>query len=486
MSTTQNEPEGNAMALTLHPVILSGGSGTRLWPLSRAALPKQLLPLMSSHTLFQDTVTRAMQLAHAVPPLVICNDEHRFMIAEQLRALNQPAGAIVLEPVGRNTAPAVALAALDIVQRDPEGLMLVLPADHLIRDQAAFSAAVAHATRLALQGWLVTFGITPNAPETGYGYIRTGALLPDSEAACKVASFVEKPDQATAQKYLETGKYLWNSGMFLFRAKDLLDELRALRPAILSACEAAIGGAHSDLDFVRLDKAAFTACPSESLDCAVMEHTSKAVVIPADIGWNDIGAWDALWEVGDKDSHGNVSRGDVLLEGANNNLVRAESRLVVALGVDDLVIVETPDAILVAHKDKVQDVKKIVERLKADARSEHLYHSRVYRPWGWYEGIDAGDRFQVKRIMVKPDEKLSLQMHHHRAEHWIVVSGTAKVVRGEDEIMLTENQSTYIPLGSKHRLENPGKIPLHLIEVQSGAYLGEDDIVRYEDIYKRN
>lgn len=470
----------------LYPIILSGGSGTRLWPLSRAALPKQLLPLLSEQSLFQETVSRVASLPDAAPPLVICNDEHRFMIAEQLRALQIQPGGIFLEPEGRNTAPAVAIAALDVIRKEPDGLMLVLPADHLIRDQAAFHRAVLQASRLAEKGLLVTFGIVAQAPETGYGYIRKGEAVAEGEGAYRVQAFVEKPDLATAKAYLDSGQYYWNSGMFLFRARDFLAELRQLRPDILGACEAALATAGADLDFIRLDASAFAACPSESLDYAVMEHTKNAAVVPADIGWNDIGAWNALWEVGSQDAAGNVTRGDVLLEGAGNNLVRAESRLVVALGVDDLVIVETADAVLVARKDCVQDVRKIVDKLRTDKRCEHLYHSRVHRPWGWYEGIDAGDRFQVKRIMVKPEEKLSLQMHHHRAEHWIVVSGTAKVVRGEDEIMLSENQSTYIPLGSKHRLENPGKIPLHLIEVQSGAYLGEDDIVRYEDIYKRN
>lgn len=469
----------------LHPVILSGGAGSRLWPLSRAALPKQLLPLVSEHTLFQEAVRRASALPGVAEPLVICNEEHRFMIAEQLRALGQAPSAIVLEPAGRNTAPAVAVAALDVMRRDPDGLLLVLPADHLITDQEAFTAVVAQAVRLAREGWLVTFGITPDRPETGYGYIRRGMALDDSGGAYQIAAFVEKPAASTAAIFLGSGDYLWNSGVFLCRARDVLAELGTYRADILAACETAIAGAVCDLDFVRLDPVAFGACPFESIDSALMELTRKAVVVPAAIGWNDIGAWDALWAVGEKDAAGNVCRGDVLLEAASNNLVRAESRLVALLGVDGLVVVETPDALLVARRDCVQDVKRIVERLKHGARGEHLSHSRVYRPWGWYEEIDAGDRFQVKRIMVKPREKLSLQLHHHRAEHWIVVSGTARVVRGDDEIMLTENQSTYIPLGSKHRLENPGKIPLHLIEVQSGAYLGEDDIVRYEDVYKR-
>ena len=472
------------MSFALHPVILSGGSGTRLWPLSRAALPKQLLPLASERSLFQDTVQRLVALSGAAPPLVVCNEDHRFLIAEQLCEIGAEHQGILLEPMGRNTAPAIAVAAQRLAAQDQEACMLVLPADHLIADTEAFAQAVARGVAAARQGRLVTFGILPRQAETGYGYIRQGKDL--GGGIREVAAFVEKPDAATARAYADSREYFWNSGMFLFRARDYLDELARLRPDILAACRAALATAQEDLDFVRLGKAAFAACPADSIDYAVMEHTGKAALVPVDMGWNDIGAWSALWEVGAKDAAGNVVRGDVMVEEGRNNYLRAESRLLAALGVDDLVVVETPDAVLVARRDRAQDVKILVEKLKSGGRDEHVYHTRVHRPWGWYEGIDAGDRFQVKRIMVKPGEKLSLQMHHHRAEHWIVVSGTAKVTRNGEEVLLTENQSTYIPLGASHRLENPGRIPLHMIEVQSGAYLGEDDIVRFEDVYKRS
>jgi len=453
--------------------------------MSRSALPKQLLPLAGDKTMVQETLLRLAGVPDLGTPLVVCNNDHRFLIAEQMRDIGVEPLGIFLEPVGRNTAPAAAVAALHLMKRDPDAVMLLLPADHLIRDVAAFHATIAEGLKAVEDGYLVTFGIVPNAPETGYGYIQQGQAL----ARCngrQVARFVEKPSLDKAEAFLASGDYYWNSGMFLFRCAQFLEELERHQPAILAACKSSLEAGAHDLDFCRLGKAEFEACPSDSIDYAVMERTDRAAVVPADIGWNDIGAWSALWDVGDKDGAGNVQRGDVYLDGVQNSLVRAESRMVAAIGVDNLVIVETPDAVLVAHRDRAQGVKKVVEHLKTHDRSEHEFHTRVYRPWGWYEGIDAGDRFQVKRIMVKPGEKLSLQMHHHRAEHWIVVSGTARVTCDENILTISENQSTYIPLGSTHRLENPGKLPLHLIEVQSGSYLGEDDIVRFEDIYKRD
>ena len=470
--------------MVLLPVIMAGGSGSRLWPLSRELYPKQFLQLDGEATMLQATVNRLQQLACAAP-LVICNEDHRFLVAEQLRHLGKLAHNIILEPAGRNTAPAIALAALTALQTAGEGedpLLLVLAADHVIRDEAAFTASVQAAMPHAAAGKLVTFGIVPTQPETGYGYIRRGA---EQQGAFAVAQFVEKPDAVTAEGYLASGEYYWNSGMFLFRASRFLAELQAFRPDIHAACSLAVGTINPDLDFVRVDKTAFLACPSDSIDYAVMEKTADAVVVPMDAGWSDVGSWSSLWEISTKDAAGNVFRGDVMQHGSSNNYVFAESGLVSLVGVDNLVVVQTKDAVLVVDQRKVQDVKKIVEGLKAAGRSEHHVHREVYRPWGKYDAIDHGGRYQVKRISVKPGEKLSLQMHHHRAEHWIVVSGTAKVTNGERTFLVTENESTFIPVGAVHALENPGKVTLELIEVQSGSYLGEDDIVRLQDRYGR-
>lgn len=470
---------------SITPVILSGGSGTRLWPLSRQLRPKQFLPLVDELTLFQNTVQRLQGVPQLEDVLVVCNEEHRFMVAEQLRELRLTHQGILLEPVGRNTAPALALAALHLTQQGKaEALMLVLPADHVIADEGAFQQAVQHAALAAHDGYLTTFGIVPQRAETGYGYIRQGEDLVGLPAK-RVAAFVEKPDAVTAQTYVDSGAYLWNSGMFLFRADRLLAALAQYQPKVLQACQSALAHPNHDLDFIRLDAAAFAAAPAISIDYAVMEKTHDAVVIPLDAGWNDVGAWSAVWEVSQQDTQQNVLRGDTLTHQASGNLVHAEHRLVALVGVDDLVVVETKDAVLVAHRDQVQDVKHIVGQLQAQQRSEASVHREVNRPWGTYDCIDAGGRFQVKRIVVKPGAKLSLQMHHHRAEHWIVVSGTAEVHCGDKTLLLTENQSTYIPLGEVHSLGNPGKVPLEIIEVQSGSYLGEDDIVRFEDAYGR-
>ena len=467
----------------LLPVIMAGGSGSRLWPLSRQLNPKQFLALAHDQlTMLQATVKRLDGLAVAAPRL-ICNEEHRFLAAEQLRQLGLEQLQILLEPVGRNTAPAIALAALQAMQEQDDPLLLVMAADHLIRDESAFRKAVQAAVPLAEAGRLVTFGIVPTHPETGYGYIEQGMSV--GAGGCAVNRFVEKPDLATARDYLACGNYFWNSGMFLFRASRYLEELERFQPAILAACRAALEGGAQDMHFTRVDAAAFAACPEDSIDYAVMERTADAVMVPLDAGWSDIGSWSALWDVSAKDAEGNVFKGDVLGQATRNTYVHADSRLVATVGVEDLVIVETKDAVLVAHKDRVQDVKKIVERIKADDRQEHVNHREVYRPWGMYDSIDNGHRYQVKRITVQPGAKLSVQMHHHRAEHWIVVSGTAKVTNGSKTYLVTENQSTYIPIGEVHSLENPGVIPLELIEVQSGSYLGEDDIVRFEDKYGR-
>ena len=466
----------------LIPVILSGGSGTRLWPMSREAYPKQFLPLLGDQSLLQATVQR-LQGLEASPPLLVCNQDHRFMVAAQLQTLGVTPQALILEPLGRNTAPAVAIAALQAILAGQDPLLLILPADHVITDIAGFQHAVHEAQALAEAGYLVTFGIQPHAPETGYGYIQAGGAL--DQGGYTVTRFVEKPDRATAEQYLTAGEYYWNSGMFLFRAQRFLEELDTFRPDILTACRKAFAQARRDLDFLRLDAAAFEECPGESIDYAVMEPTQHAAVLPLNIGWNDVGSWTALWEVGERDADDNILVGDVLTQKTHRSYIHAQHRLVAAVGVDDLMIVETPDAVLVTHKDHSQEIKTIVEYLKRNGRSETKAHRKVHRPWGAYDSIDIEDRFQVKRITVNPGARLSLQMHHHRAEHWIVVNGTARVTCDDHSFLLRENESTYIPLGSNHRLENPGKIPLELIEVQSGSYLGEDDIVRFEDVYGR-
>ena len=472
------------MSNSLTPVILSGGSGTRLWPLSREHLPKQLLNLISpDRSLLQDTVTRCNGLPVNDDLVVVCNESHRFLVAEQLRQLNRVAPQILLEPVGRNTAPGIAVAALHCLQRDPDAVLLVMPSDHLIQNVEAFQHAVGIGLAEAARGSLVTFGIRPNSPETGYGYIRGEG---DGTGARPVAEFVEKPDRETAERYLASGHYFWNSGIFLFRADALLAELEQFAPDIISACRDALEGSHRDLDFLRLEQQAFAASPADSIDYAVMERTRKAVVVPMDPGWSDLGSWAALHAAGEKDADGNRVHGDTMIQDCHNTYIHAEHRLVAGLGLEDCVVVETADAVLVARRDHIQDVKALVQRLRNEGRLEALDHRRVGRPWGSYEGIANADRFQVKRIIVNPGQTLSLQMHHHRAEHWVVVRGTGRVVRGDDSFLLAEDQSTYIPLGTTHRLENPGVIPLELIEVQTGSYLGEDDIIRYQDNYGRS
>ncbi|GAB4254151.1 MAG: mannose-1-phosphate guanylyltransferase/mannose-6-phosphate isomerase [Methylomicrobium sp.] len=462
------------------PVILSGGSGTRLWPLSRGQYPKQFLPLVSDRTMIQETVLRLNGLKQIAPPIAVCNEDHRFMLAEQMWEIGVKPSTILLEPVGKNTAPAVAMAALAV---DPDTVLLVLPADHVIADCAAFHQAVIAADALAQQGKLVTFGIVPTHPETGYGYIRRSEDRHGQ--AYEVAAFVEKPDTETATRYIVSGDYYWNSGMFAFKAGVYLDELAKFNPEMLSVCQKSLASAQQDLDFTRLDKAVFSECPADSIDYAVMEKTANAVVIPLDAGWNDVGSWSALWDVTPKDETGNAVFGDVLAVDTENSYLYSKNKLVAAIGVNDLIIVETDDALLVAAKDKVQEVKTIVDFLKSQKRSEADLHRKVYRPWGHYDSVDAGERHQTKRIVVKPGAKLSLQKHHHRAEHWIVVKGTALVTKGDQQVLLAENESIYIPLGTVHCLENPGVIPLEMVEVQSGSYLGEDDIVRFQDQYGR-
>lgn len=477
------------------PLVLAGGGGTRLWPLSRSHYPKQFLSLTAGSTLLQNTVLRALGAELALPgltaPFVVCNEEHRFLVGEQARQAGHPFETILLEPTGRNTAPALTVAALCAIQGGADPLLLTMPADQLIQDELAFRRAVLVGLPQAAAGKLVTFGVLPTNPETGYGYIQLGdALGAEADGAFSIAAFREKPDRAQAEAFLATGDYRWNAGIFLLRATVWLAAIERYRPDILAACRLATEGGSRDGEFFRLERAAFAACPAESIDYAVMEQLARdqpalAVVVSLDAGWSDVGAWSSLWEVSPKDAAGNVARGDVHLLDCHDSLVYAESRLVTAVGCDNLVVVETPDAVLVMPRERAQDVKAVVDWLAAAGRNERLSHRRVYRPWGSYEGVDAGDRFQVKRIVVKPGAALSLQMHHHRAEHWIVVKGTARVTRGDEVFLLSENQSTFIPLGATHRLENPGTIPLEMVEVQSGAYLGEDDIVRFEDRYQR-
>ena len=464
----------------LIPVILSGGSGSRLWPVSRALYPKQLLALAGRETLLQQTAQRAQAMATDGYIVVVCNQEHRFQVAEQMREVGVSAPKILLETVGRNTAPAIAMAALHAMQRDADAVLLVLPSDHLVGDMDTFSTAITKALPHAEQGALMTFGVNPENPATGYGYIKA-----ETEGISPIERFTEKPDLETAQAFLREGGYYWNSGMFLFKAATYLAELEKYSPDVLACCRKAQLGIREDLDFLRIPAEVFQACPSISIDYAVMEHTGNAMVVPLPAKWSDLGSWVSVWECGDKDACGNVTVGDVFLHSVESSYVRAESRLLGVLGVKDLIVIETADAVLVAHKDCAEDIKLLVEQLKAATRQEVDLHKRVYRPWGSYEGIDEAARFKVKRITVKPGASLSLQMHHHRAEHWVVVQGTARVTCNDKQYMVSENESTYIPLGAKHRLENPGNINLELIEVQSGSYLGEDDIVRFEDKYGR-
>lgn len=472
----------------MKPVIMAGGSGSRLWPMSRQALPKQFLRLAGEKTMLQETLARLTGVADLSKPIVICNEDHRFLVAEQLRQAQVDHDGILLEPFGRNTAPAIALAALHANQSGEDPILLVLAADHLIQNSTAFHQAIEKARELAEQGEFVTFGVVPDQAHTGYGYIQTG--VETQPGVHKVGQFVEKPDAETAKSYLQAGSYLWNSGMFAFKASAYLEVLGRLAPEMLQICQNAICSESKDLEFIRIDADIFSECPNDSIDYAVIEPLSiednaPVSVVSLDAGWSDVGSWSSLWDVSNKDEHGNASVGDVMLQDVTNSYINAEGKLVSVIGLDNVVIIETKDAVLVANKDKVQDVKNIVNKLKAQNRAEYIFHREVFRPWGCYDSIDQGTRYQVKRITVKPGEKLSVQMHHHRAEHWIVVSGTAKVTNGDETFLVTENESTYIPIGQVHALENPGKIPLEMIEVQSGTYLGEDDIVRFNDIYGR-
>lgn len=461
------------------PVIMAGGAGSRLWPMSRAHMPKQFLSLTSNLTMLQETLDRLKNIKH-YPPIIICNEEHRFLVAEQLRDLGLPHSGIILEPIGRNTAPAISLAAQHALalntEKDP--VLLVLAADHLIQDTDAFYSAINKAKTLAENNLLVTFGIVATKPETGYGYIKCGDKINFNDDCYYVDSFVEKPDIDTAKSYLESGNYLWNSGMFMFKASRYIKELSLFNPDIVSATEASFNNATSDLDFIRLDKYMFESCPNESIDYAVMEHTNDAAVVPLDAGWSDVGAWSSLWEVSEKDQNYNVLNGDIIIEDTNHCYVTAQERLVAVLGVENLIIVDTKDALLISHRDSVQNVKNIVELLKENNRKEFKNHIEVYQPWGKYEHIAEGNRYHVKKITVKPGKKTAIQLHYHRAEHWVVLSGTAKVYKGSDEYIISENESVFIPLGTKHCFENPGKIPLEIIEVRTGCYLEDDEIGR--------
>jgi mannose-1-phosphate guanylyltransferase / mannose-6-phosphate isomerase len=470
----------------IHPVILSGGSGTRLWPMSRTLYPKQLLTLFGHESLLQQTVHRVVEPGRFAPPVLVANEEHRFIIAEQLREIAVVPRALLLEPVGRNTAPAACIAALALTETESDPLMLLLPSDHTIGDVEAFVAAIDRAAIAARAGALVSFGIAPERAETGYGYIRRGGELDGIEGVFAVAEFVEKPGPNQALEYIASGEHSWNSGIFLFPARLYLDELERLRPDMVTACRQALATGQRDSDFIRLGKEAFSVCAGDSIDYAVMEHTRRAAIVPVSMGWSDVGSWDALWELGTKDRDGNSIEGNVVAEETSNCYLRSEAGLVAAIGIEDLVVVATDDAVMVAPRNRTQEVRKLVARLVRDRREEADALPTVHRPWGTFTSLHHGHRVQVKHIMVRPGGKLSLQMHHHRAEHWVVVQGTARIRRGEQEMMLSEDQSTYIPIGTAHRLENPGKIPLHLIEVQSGSYLGEDDIVRFEDSYGRS
>jgi mannose-1-phosphate guanylyltransferase/mannose-6-phosphate isomerase len=470
--------------MKIYPVILSGGAGSRLWPVSREYYPKPLLSMFGERTLLQDTATRLDSIEGVCDPVFVCNEEHRFLVAEQVLELGKKSEIILLEPEGRNTAPALTVTALHLAEKEPDALMAVMPADHVIPDRHAFAEAVKHGESLAKNGYLVTFGVIASQPETGYGYIHRAEQIDDS-GCFRVDRFVEKPDLDTAKQYVDSGAYYWNAGIFLLRADRWLEEIGHFQPEILAACERAMSEGKVDSDFLRLGRDAFLTCPSDSIDYAVMEKTSHAAVVPLQTDWSDVGCWSSIWDISERDEAGNVCRGDVLNHATKNSLVFAEVRCVATVGLEDVIVVETADAVLVTDKRRCQEVKAIVSQLQENDREEHQFHSRVFRPWGDYEGIDHGNRYQVKRLTVKPGARLSLQLHHHRAEHWVVVSGTACVTRGEETFMLSENESTFIPLGVKHRLENPGTIPLEIIEVQSGGYLGEDDIVRFEDQYNR-